>query len=272
MLSNEMAPRRRNRPPPRPAQVCRVQRLTPQVVRVTLTGEALDGLPDAGAASHLKVFFPTPDLPLPAPLAPDPTASDGASEQPRPINRTYTPRRWDPNRRELDIDFLLHGDGPGATWAARAQPGDPVGVSAPRAAYAIDATQTHYVLAGDDSAVPAIGTILAALPASAHAQVWLEVHDAAEEQPLDSAARLDLRWLHRGPAGVGAGQLLEAAMRNADLPSGGAVWVACEAGAMRSIRGHLLHERGLERGALHTQGYWRLGAANHPDHDLGDDA
>src|SRR3954471_8894413 len=137
MLSSELAPRRRNRPPPRPVHVQRVQRITPLVVRVTLTGEALGGLPDPGAASHVKVFFPTPDRPLEALLTPGATTAGDAPEQPRPTNRTYTPRRWDPDRRELDVDFLLHGDGPGATWAAEAQPGATVAVSAPRGAYAL---------------------------------------------------------------------------------------------------------------------------------------
>jgi NADPH-dependent ferric siderophore reductase len=272
MRPTELAPRRRNRPPPRLVQVDRVQHPTPLVVRVTLTGDALEGLPDPGAASHIKAFFPTADVPLTNLVAPAPVEPGDATDRPRPTNRTYTPRRWDPTHLELDVDFLLHGDGPGATWAAQAKPGDAAAVSAPRGAYAIDPGCTQYVLAGDDSAVPAISTILAALPPSAHADVWLEVQDAAEEQPLDSAAHARLHWLHRWPSDGRPGQLLVEAVRNAALPArDGAVWVACEAGAMREIRAYLLGERGLDRAVVHTPGYWRIGAVNHPDHDLGDD-
>ena len=60
-------------------------------------------------------------------------------------------------------------------------------------------------------------------------------------------------------------------MREAALPEGGRIFVACEAGVMRDIRKHLMLERGLDRTSFHTQGYWKLGASNHPDHDLGDD-
>jgi NADPH-dependent ferric siderophore reductase len=264
---SEPAPRpsrRPNRPPPRPVEVRRVEQLTPHMVRVTVTGEALDGYPIPGPAAHLKVFFPTPDQPLPSPVVTD-------ASLPRPTNRTYTPRRWNPASKELDVDFLLHGDGPGATWAAQAQPGAPLGVGAPRGAYQLDPAAQAYLIAGDESALPAIGTLLEALPVGTRAQVYLEVQDGTDELPLRPAAEVDVTWLHRGAAADGAGRLLEAAVRDAKLADGGAVWVACEASVMRNIRAHLLHDRRLERGLLHTQGYWRVGAANHPDHDTGED-
>jgi len=246
-------PARRHRPPPRPVQISQIRQLTPYMVRVTLSGEALADFPTPGPASHLKVFFP--ELP---------TESD------RPISRTYTPRRWDSATGELDIDFLLHGTGVGSTWATQAQVGKPTAVGRPGGAYDLDPSADWFLIAGDDSALPGIGTLVEALPASARARVFIEVANAEEEQDLTSRAQLDVTWLHRNDAGARVGSLLPAAIGDCQIPeASGKVWVACEASIMRNIRTHLLLERGLARERVHTHGYWKDGESNHPDHDLG---
>lgn len=80
------------------------------------------------------------------------------------------------------------------------------------------------------------------------------------ETESESAAKTSVTWHHRrSPDAFGAE--LRGAARTADLPGDARVWVACEAAAMR----------GLPASALVTRGYWRLGEANHPDHDYGED-
>jgi NADPH-dependent ferric siderophore reductase len=223
------------------------------MVRVTVMGEALADFPMPGPASHFKVFFPNVD----------PTAE-------RPVNRTYTPRRWDPTTGALDIDILCHGSGVGSTWASEAQVGDPAAVGRPGGAYELDPAAEWLLIAGDDSALPAIGTLIEALPSSTQARVFIEVENADEQQPLSSPARLDLTWLHRDSHTAPIGAQLAAAIRDSQLPGGlGNVWVACEASIMRTIRTDLLHKRGLARERIHTHGYWKAGESNHPDHDLG---
>jgi NADPH-dependent ferric siderophore reductase len=62
------------------------------------------------------------------------------------------------------------------------------------------------------------------------------------------------------------------AVRDLTLPDGyGARWAGLEAAAMRTVRRHLLGERGLDRSQVHTRGYWKLGVAGHPGHDTGED-
>ena len=120
---------RRVRQKPRLAEVVRVERLTPHMLRVVLAGEELDGFTTRGPAEHLKVNFPPPGeskLVLPEWGPEGPILREG---QQRPLNRTYTPRRWDIEAKELTVDFLLHGDGPGTTWAQHAQPGQVVAVA-----------------------------------------------------------------------------------------------------------------------------------------------
>src|ERR671923_724850 len=265
-------PPARQRPKPRLVQVRDVSYLPPQRVRTRAGGNELSESPTTGPAEHIKVFLPAPGQDRPVLPVQGPDGPEYPPDQERPTIRTYTPRRYHPRTLELDIDFLLHGDGPASNWATRAQAGDVIAVAGPRGAYQPDPTADWVLLAGDDTALPAIGTILEALPPSARARVLVEVRDAAEEQPLESAARVDVRWLHRGEADGSAGRLLEDAVRREELPGGeGRVWVACEAQVMRSIKRHLVDDRGLDRAAMVTRGYWRQGEANHPDHDMGED-
>lgn len=237
-----------NRPPRKPVVVTAVEQLTPRTVRVTVQGELADW-PEPGAAAHTKVFIPeTPE---------------------GPVMRTYTVRGFDRELGEVQIDFALHhGRGPAAVWAADARPGTRIELGGrSRSSFTPDAPPTTYLFVGDESAVPAIATCLEVLPASAVATVIAEVDDAAEEQPLESAAEIAVRWLHRG---AGPSRLRDAV---ADAVDGGAptrIWVACEAGTMREIRRDLL-DSGFPIGMLTTRGYWKRGDSNHPDHDTGDD-
>jgi NADPH-dependent ferric siderophore reductase len=250
-------------PPPKPkkpryrATVKSVVDLSPRMRRVTFAGDALADFLWSGPASHIKLIF----------------NADAAPDE-RPVLRTYTPRRFDPATRELDVDFVLHGEGPASHWAEQAAVGQTLLIAGPGRAYAVDASADWYLLAGDESALPALGTILEALPAGRPVQLYLEVADLAESAALAAVdAATQLHWLPRPPGSHAAGQALETALRAAVLPSGsGRIYVACESDAMRRIRRHLLTERGLAAAQLVTRGYWKQGATDHPDRDYGEDA
>ena len=126
------------------------------------------------------------------------------------------------------------------------------------------------VLLADESALPAAGMIIDAVPAECHVTLVAEVEDAAD-QILPSPRRVDtLHWLHRQPTSAAPGSLLLDAVRSMPLDESAQWWVACEAGAMRAIKSHLTAERGLDRSHLISRGYWKQGAADHPDQDTGD--
>ena len=190
---------RRVRQKPRLAEVIRVERLSAHMVRVVFAGEELEGFTTRGPAEHLKVNFPPPGesrlvLPEWGPEGPILVAG-----QQRPLNRTYTPRRWDPEARELSVDFLLHGEGPGSTWAQQARPGHVVAVShQPGGAYKVDPEADWYLIGGDEAALPAVGTLIESLPTSCMAYVFVEVADADEELKLESSTRFQVTWLHHG--------------------------------------------------------------------------
>lgn len=263
----QRGPRRRK--PPRPVEVVSVSRIAPRLVSVRVRGDALDGFQITAPTSHIKVLLPRPgqDAPLLPEYLPE---GQVVPDDARPVVRTYTPRRFDEASRTLEIQFVLHGVGPASEWAERVSAGDKLAVAGPGGRFTMDETAEHWWIAGDESAIPAIGTLLEALPSSATADVHVEVTDADDEIELAGPAKIAITWHHRRAPGAWGTELAEAA-RTADIPDGAKVWVACEAAAMRGIRRYFLTERGLPASALVTRGYWRSGEANHPDHDYGDD-
>ena len=258
------SPAPRKRRPPRRVEVSRVHKLSPAMQRITLQGTELEGFAPETPASYLKLIFPEPGQSEPERPLPD---------GPRPKSmRTYTPLAVRSDVREVDVDFVLHGEGPASTWAAQAKVGQVLFLMGPGPGYPVDAAVTRHLLIADDSALPAIETILAALPASASATLLLEVISAGEERVLHSAATTTAHWLPRGTDHRLAGQALEKALR--DMPEIAAdtrIYLACEAAAMRRIRKLLIEERHVDRKHIVGRGYWKLDTVNHPDHDYGED-
>jgi NADPH-dependent ferric siderophore reductase len=227
--------------------VRRVEHVTPQMLRVTLGGEALQGFVSAAPDDHVKVFFP---------------ASGSDSRPDWTIARDYTPRHVDLQAMELQIEFLLHGDGPAAQWAASAQPGQTLRIGGPRGSFVVADDFDWYLLIGDETALPAIGRRLEELRQDTSALVLAEVAEPAEQQTLRSRAALAVTWLQRGGALAGDAGALLAAARRLSLPAGdGYVWIAAESHVARALREHFLSERGLPKAWIKAAGYWKRDAA-----------
>jgi NADPH-dependent ferric siderophore reductase len=259
----------RRRKPLRRAEVVSVSKITSRLVSVLVTGDDLDGFADAAPTSHLKVFLPAdgqdaPNLPE---FAPDGVAR--AEDGPAPAVRTYTPRGYDPATRTLEIQFLLHGEGPASAWAQRAKPGDKLAVAGPGGRFSLEPAADYWWLAADESAIPAVATLLEALPEATTVDVHIEVDGPDDEIELPGPAKTTITWHHRRAGAFG--EELAAAARDAVIPDGARVWVACESAAMRDIRRYFTRERPVPAAQLVTRGYWRAGEQNHPDHDYGED-
>ncbi len=250
------APRRRRTP--RTGTVLRTTRPTPHVVRVVLGGEGLAGFAPAHTDSYVKLQFPPPGAPYAAPFDHDDVQARLPREQ-WPATRTYTVRRWDAAAGELTIDFVVHGDeGVAGPWAVAARPGDTLQLLGPGGAYTPAADAGWHLLAGDETALPAISAALEALPGDARAEVFVEVAGSEEEQPLAGGPGVRVTWVRRGRA---PGTALVAAVVGADLPPGDVhVFVHGEAGAVRELRRFVRTELGVPRERLSVSGYWRLGS------------
>jgi len=236
--------------------------VTPSVRRVGLSGTAA-----AVAAAGPTVNLLVPRVGDAAPRWPR-VAKDGRIVWPDGAHgvslRSYTARRQDVAAARVEIDFVLHGDGPAAAWASAAAPGALLGVAG--AGSLGDRPAAHLLLAGDETALPAISRILAAAPAGSRGLALLEVAGAAEEQPLAAPEGMTVRWLHRGSTPPGESTLLAEAVAAVDRPGGDDVfaWVAAESAAVRTIRADLRGRWGLGRAQHHAIGYWRRGRAMSP--------
>ncbi len=245
---------RREPPTFRHAQVRRVEHLGPRMVRVTVAGPQLEGLAVDEPAASVRVLL-APDggeLVTPQWNGNEFLLPDGS----RPTIRTFTPRHVDPVALELDLDVVIHGGGVASGWAAGAATGDPVAISGPGRGYAIDAGAPAFLLAGDESAIPAISQLLEALPAETPVQVHIEVvhADAKLSLPDHPAATVEWSALTQGAP---PGDALLAAVRATELVLGTRVWAAGEAAGVQRIRRHLFEERDVPRDHATVRGYWK---------------
>ncbi|RSM68460.1 NADPH-dependent ferric siderophore reductase [Actinoplanes sp. ATCC 53533] len=240
-------------------EVTRVEQLTPHMIRIVVGGAGLTGLTAGAHTDHyVKILFPRAGVGYPEPfdLA---VIRETLPRDQQPLVRTYTVRRWRPEVPELWLDFVVHGDeGIAGPWAAAAQIGDPVRFMGPGGGYAPNPDADWHLLAGDESALPAIAAALEAMPAGATVRAFIEVEDAAEEQKLESPAAAEITWLHRD--GRPVGETLVEAVRGCAFPAGEVhAFVHGEAAFVKDLRALLRVERGLPMSQLSISGYWRRG-------------
>lgn len=228
--------------------------ITPRLLSVTVGGHELDGFVSASFDDHIKIFFPE------STTRPNVSAlAKGTDDSLRSSARDYTPRRYDAEQQELDIEFVLHGEGPATSWAANAKPGDELNIGGPRGSFVIPYGFDWFLMAGDETALPAIARRLQESPAGTRVIVVIEVESNADKIDFQTQADATINWVVRGDRAGG----LEAAVRELDLPSStdtqGFVWAAGEAAAMRAIHQHLTQERGLDKARIRASAYWKRG-------------
>ena len=251
MTETTARPKRRTRH----ATVVSAERLTPQMVRVVVGGEDLEGL-EAGAFTdhYVKVQLPPPGAGYAAPFDADAVKEQRPREE-WPRTRSYTVRAWDAQRSLLTLDFVVHGDaGVAGPWAAAAKPGDVLQLTGPGGAYTPDPDAAWHLMVGDLSVLPAIGASLQRVPAGVPVHVLVELDDEADRQELTSPGDLHVTWLRAD----GSGTALLEAVRALEFPAGPVhAFVHGEASSVRAVRRHLLVEREIPREALSVSGYWK---------------
>jgi len=170
----------------------------------------------------------------------------------REIRRRYTVRRVMADR--LIVDAVLHGHGPGASWAAVVAPGTAVTFYGPRGE--VPVTGAGWLLAlTDESGLPAVAALAEAI-APRPIRVLAEIADAAEHYPLPASA--EVSWVERGADPAGRAERLEAAAAGIQPLGGpGFAYVLGESRAVVRLRDGLAR-LGLTREDVYAKGYWNL--------------
>ncbi|MDQ6613412.1 MAG: siderophore-interacting protein [Actinomycetota bacterium] len=264
-MSDRLQAMRARREPPRFRRLAvrRVEHVNPRMVRITLGGPEIQGLTVEQPAASVRLLLPSSlgdELVVPSWNGNEFLLPDGR----RPAIRTFTPRRVDADRNELDLEIVIHGNGVASEWARAAEPDQPVAVSGPGRGYAINHDAPAFLLAGDETAIPAMIQLLEALPADRPVQVHIEVAHPDARQALPDHPGATATWWDLQP-GASAGDTLLAAVRGTDLVAGVELWAAGEAAGVQRIRRHLFEERGLPRAQATVRGYWKYGRSGDAD-------
>lgn len=216
----------------RDVQLQHIEHLADGFVSITFGGEALADFNSASFDDHIKFIFANPT---------------GET-----LMRDYTPRHFDNAKRELTIEFALHGHGQASNWAAAAKPGMPATIGGPKGSMIIPMDYDWHLLIGDSSALPAITRRLEELPAGNQVQVLLLLDDGVTSRSLPGSAKVEC---------FNDGESLLNALQTRPLPAGeGFAWAAGEASLMKRIRKELAQEKGHPKEAMRVAAYWRHGA------------
>lgn len=243
-------------------RVTGVTDVTPRMRRITLAGEQLgaftrDGLDlpaftSPGFDDHVKLIFASDgDV---ASVLPEqlPNGIEWAPSETRE-GRDYTPRRFDPVAGELDLDFVTHGDGPAASWAASASPGDELWFAGPKSSTVVPADPEWVLLAGDETALPAISRFFEERPTDAPVRAVITIADESARQELRLGTEDLVEWVLADETDELA---LSRAVERIELPEGTPyVWGAAESRALLPLR-RFARGLGAPKSHVNITGYW----------------
>lgn len=248
-------PTRREPPKFRRVEVRSIEHLSPRLRRFVLGGAELAGLEIDEPAASVRLLLPRRDgeLEMPTWTGNQFELADGSRA---PI-RTFTPRYLDTASLELTLDIVVHDGGAASDWADAAQPGDEVAVSGPGRGYEIDTGASGYLLAGDETAIPAISQLLEEMPETIPVEVIIEIADERARLDLPAHPRAAVTWQLLDPGAEPGAALVTAVTGLDEIPP--AVWVAGEAASVQKIRKHLFEQRGRSRSDVTVRGYWKKG-------------
>lgn len=238
-----------------------VRRLSPHLLRVTLGGDGFSGIEFKEATDqYIKLLFADPALGLERPYDMEALRERLPMEQ-MPVTRTYTIREIDRAAGTLALDMVTHGDeGLAGPWAEQARPGDLISFFGPGGGYAPRQEADWHLLAGDESALPAIATALEAMDPEARGVAVVEVPAADDEVPLAAPEGVEVRWLHRGAAFTPETTRLTEHVEQLEIPDGDVqVFVHGEREEMKRLRRRLVEECGLPRKGMSLSAYWAHG-------------
>lgn len=240
-----------SRNPIRTVTVLRTHLLTPNMKRITVSGSELRGFPEHQESGYVKLIFANYSAE---------TASDRQDKSQKPLMRTYTIRRHDPEALEMDIDFVVHGDnGPASAWAMQAQVGDSLTLTGPGGKKVVEMSADWFFIAGDMTALPAISINLQQMPRDARGYAVIEIIDKADRQQLQAPEGIELHWVINPHPDI-PNKHLSNAVKALPWQAGKVnVWVAAEFDTMRDLRRYFKQEMAVGRSDIYASSYWKIG-------------
>lgn len=240
----------------KPPHLLRVEdawHLTPNMIRVTLSGDAIRGMQSGCEGANCKVF-------LPLPAQSEAAFSAQLMNGPRPVVRTYTVRHMRADIGEMDIDFVDHGDvGPASAWARAAKVGCFCGFSGPGPVKVPEFYADKYLIVADLSALPVAAATLEAMPRGATGDAFFEVTSAADAQDINATDGVRLHWLIHPETQAPSTQLIDA-VQAWDWPDGIVeTCIAGESNVMKALRSYIMTIKNAEKRDCYISGYWKMG-------------
>ncbi|WP_070969113.1 siderophore-interacting protein [Vibrio sonorensis] len=249
--------------------------ITPNLLRVTFTGEDLKGFPDDKGGAIVKLFLPnqeTGTLDLPYRIGDTIHWPEN-----KPVSRAYTIRRYHPTTNQLDIDFVAHSEkSPGSGWAIACEAGDKLGLVGPAGPEILLAEADWHVLLGDLCSLPAICAVLEDLDSDAQGVVLLEVDHKEDIHDFIHPAGVEIIWYIRD--GKSDPRPLIDALKQYPIPQDGrtvSAFVAGENETVVACRKLLKNTYGLSKDQMYALPYWKRGkdedAYHHERHEVMDE-
>ncbi len=236
--------------------VKRTERIAPHIQRITLSGSELSDFVSLSADDHVKVFFPYPGETTPVLPTMGEQGMETQDGRP-PLMRDYTPRRFDLKNNELDLEFVLHGTGPGSLWAEHAVVGDSLTVAGPRGSRIVPYSFDWYLMIGDETSIPSVARRLEELPAGAKAVVVLEVENESCEVSFSGNTNTEIHWVYRRGRPPGELESLKKTVMKLQLPLGDYfAWVSAEKSCAMALKELLLNVKGAQEEWIKATGYW----------------
>jgi NADPH-dependent ferric siderophore reductase len=225
------------------------------MLRLILGGEELTGLPSTQPAASIRLVVPWAgdDFAIPTWTGNEFLLSDGR----RPALRTFTPVEFDASMNRLILDIVRHRGGAISQWAEAVRKGDAAAISGPGRGETIDHDADHYVLLGDETAIPAIRQMIAAIPNAIRVTAHIETVSPKARLELPVHPGLSIIWHDADAAGAPCSQL-QAAITTVAINDATRIWAAGEAAAVQSIRKYLFNERAVPRHHTSIRGYWKV--------------
>jgi NADPH-dependent ferric siderophore reductase len=229
--------------------------LTPNMLRIILTGEALKDFPEGQESAYVKLLF--------------------VSSSDKPAKRTFTIRKFDLSSLELTLDFAVHGVnndtalqgeqfGPAISWAHNVEVGEQITIDGPGPVKLIDRDADWFFLAGDMTAIPAISANVEYLPDNAKGHVVIEILTEADKYPIDAPTGINMHWVINSKPNQKNSILIDAVKRIKWLDGAPHIWVASEFDAMRGLRCYFKEtfaekNMPINRGQIYASSYWKMG-------------